>query len=118
MRPSLRGRKRRQKKTRRKAALEDRVECLRIFADQGPNLGAAIAYAEHLFRQTGSIQLLSGHKSKGLEWDVVYHLDPWRCGGRRDLSPEDMEQELNIRYVIETRAKKELHIVNMENIDV
>jgi superfamily I DNA/RNA helicase len=106
------------KKTRRKAALEDRVECLRVFADQGPNLGAAIAYAEHLFRQTGSIQLLSGHKSKGLEWDVVYHLDPWRCGGRRDLSPEDMEQELNIRYVIETRAKKELHIVNMENIDV
>jgi hypothetical protein len=79
----------------------DIAECMRIFARQGPTLSQAIGYAENLFDQTGTIQLLTGHKSKGLEWDVVYHLDPWLIG-------ED-EQERNLRYVVSTRAKSELY---------
>ena len=78
----------------------DLAECMRIFARHGSDLGQAIRYAEHLFAQTGSIRLLTGHKSKGLEFDDVIHLDPWLCG--------DSEQDQNLRYVISTRSRNRL----------
>jgi superfamily I DNA/RNA helicase len=65
-------------KAKSKESVADRAECLRVFAEHGDTLSAAVAYAEHLFKSQGTIQLLSGHKSKGLEWNTVYHLDPWR----------------------------------------
>lgn len=103
-------------KSRAKASVSDRAECLRVFAGTSGTLGGAIAYAEHLFASNGPIQLLSGHKSKGLEWDVVYHLDPWRIPSPYAESPEELEQELNIRYVIETRSKSDLYLIDAENI--
>lgn len=95
----------RQKKT---AALEDKLACLRIFANEGETLTEAIAYAEHLFKQAGPITLLTGHKSKGLEFDTVYFLDPWRCG--------EGDQEQNLAYVITTRAKRALYLVDSDNL--
>jgi DNA helicase-2/ATP-dependent DNA helicase PcrA len=103
------------RKARGKASIADRAECLRVFVSFGRNLGEAISYAEHLFKQQGPVQLLSGHKSKGLEWDTVYHLDPWRIPSTYAATPEELEQELNVRYVIETRAKRELYLVNRED---
>lgn len=105
-------------KARRGAGtIRDKAECLRVFADFGDTLGAAVAYAKHLFATTGTIQLLSGHKSKGLEWDVVYHLDPHRIPSPWTKSEEDFEQERNIRYVIETRTKRDLVFVTMGGFD-
>jgi len=78
------------------ATAGDLAECMRVFARHGATLAQAISYAEHLFAQRGTIKLLTGHKSKGLEFDTVYHLDPW-------LLRED-EQDLNLRYVIQTRS--------------
>jgi superfamily I DNA/RNA helicase len=94
----------------------DRFECLRVFAERGTNLGEAISYAKDLFSREGPIQLLSGHKAKGLEWDVVYHLDPWRIPSKYARSDEDLEQEKNIDYVITTRAKATLVFVTMEGL--
>ncbi len=105
------------RKTKSKAATKDKAECLRVFANFGDTLNAATAYAEGLFRSTGPIQLLSGHKAKGLEWETVYHLDPWRIPSPFADSEEDREQELNVRYVIETRAKESLYLCNMEDFD-
>jgi DNA helicase-2/ATP-dependent DNA helicase PcrA len=102
-------------KTRAKASTADRADCLRVFASFGNTLGAAIAYAEHLFKSQGPVQLLSGHKAKGLEWGTVYHLDPWRIPSTYAESTEEIEQELNVRYVIETRAKERLYLVNRED---
>lgn len=104
------------RKSRNAGSVSDRAECLRVFADFGPTLGAAIAYAEHLFAANGPIQLLSGHKAKGLEWDTVYHLDPHRIPSPFALEGEAREQELNVRYVIETRPKKELFLVRLEDL--
>jgi len=104
------------KKTRAKASLADRAECLRIFAAQGPTLAAAIAYAEHLFKAQGPIQLLSGHKSKGLEWDTVYHLDSHLIPAIYAKTQEALQQEENIRYVINTRAKQSLRFVNSDSL--
>lgn len=87
---------------------QDLADCMKVFASFGETLGQAIGYAENLFAQRGAIRLLTGHKAKGLEWDVVYHLDPWLCG--------DAEQELNLRYVITTRSRDRLYEVDSKNI--
>lgn len=87
---------------------QDLADCMKVFASHGDSLGQAIAYAEHLFAQTGSIRLLTGHKAKGLEFPTVYFLDPW-------LIRED-EQDLNLKYVIETRAMDRLYYVDSRAI--
>ncbi|HEX4500603.1 MAG TPA: UvrD-helicase domain-containing protein [Scandinavium sp.] len=93
----------------------DKAECFRVFAEYGETLRDAVAYAELLFKSKGPVQLLSGHKAKGLEWDFVYHLDPWRIPSKWAKEPEALEQELNVEYVITTRAKRELFLVNLED---
>lgn len=105
------------RKARNAGTVADKAECLRVFASFGPTLGAAIAYCEHLFAAKGPIQLLSGHKSKGLEWNTVYHLDPHRIPSPWSKEGEALEQELNVRYVIETRAKRELYFVRLDQFN-
>lgn len=87
---------------------KDIGDCMRVFARTGTTLRRAVAYAEHLFKQVGSIQLLTGHKAKGLEWNTVYHLDSW-------LLHTD-EQDLNLRYVITTRAMETYYEINSVDI--
>lgn len=86
----------------------DLADCMKVFASHGSTLGTAISYAEHLFAQKGTIRLMTGHKAKGLEFDTVYHLDPWLC--RED------EQDLNLRYVITTRSMNRLYEINSRDI--
>jgi ATP-dependent DNA helicase UvrD/PcrA len=87
---------------------DDTADCMRVFAGVGQTLRHAIAYAEDLFRQSGTIYLTTGHKAKGLEWGVVSHLDPWIIG--------ESDQELNLRYVIQTRSKGEYYEINTTDI--
>lgn len=107
----------------RKGTIIDRANCLRVFADFGSDLKAAIAWAEHLFESTGEIQLMTGHKAKGLEFDIVFHLDPWRIPSKFARNAAEagddskLQQELNIRYVIETRPKEKLFLVHLEDFD-
>lgn len=89
-------------------SIEDMASCMQIFAGFGTTLASAIAHAEHLFSQKGSIKLMTGHKAKGLEFDTVYHLNPYLIG------TDDQEQ--NLRYVISTRAKVALYEVNSGDI--
>lgn len=97
------------------ASISDKAECLRVFADETDDLAGAIAFVKHIFSVTGPILLMSGHKSKGLEFDTVFHLDPWRI--RTNVEGEALQQELNVKYVIETRPKKELYLVTTEFFD-
>lgn len=96
------------KKTRTAGKVHDQAACLRIFARQGETLGDAIAYAEHLFASQGPILLMTGHKSKGLEFDTVFFLD-------EQLINLEEQQERNLKYVIQTRAKKQLFMVNTDS---
>jgi len=104
-------------KSKAKAAISDKAECLRVFAGFGPTLSAAIAYVQRLFASGGTIQLLSGHKAKGLEWDAVYHLDCWRIPSPYAESPEDLQQEANLDYVITTRSKDKLFFINLDDME-
>lgn len=88
--------------------VEDMAACLSVIAGYGKTLGQAVAYANFIFKTQGTIKLLTGHKAKGLEWDVVYHLEPGLIS--------DHEQDLNLRYVIQTRAKERAYEINMEDI--
>lgn len=91
------------------ATAPDFAECMRIFARHGSTLGTAISYAEHLFRSEGTITLITGHKSKGLEWPNVYHLDNWIL--------KDHGQDRNLRYVIDTRSSDRLTYIDSKAID-
>lgn len=86
----------------------DIADCMRVFAEHGNTLSQSIAYAEHLFAQKGTITLLTGHKAKGLEWGIVYHLDEWLIGNH--------EQDLNLRYVIQTRALETYYEIESREI--
>jgi DNA helicase II / ATP-dependent DNA helicase PcrA len=86
----------------------DLADCMRVFADHGHDLGQMISYAEHLFKQTGTIRLLTGHKSKGLEFDNVFWLDPMLCDQR--------EQDRNLAYVITTRSQNRLSLIDSSSI--
>lgn len=95
-------------KTRAHGSIEDRAECMRIFANQGETLGDALAYAQHLVQMHSPLKLMTGHKAKGLEFDHVFFLDS-------DLVGTD-DQEPNLRYVIITRAKETLTYIRSEDM--
>lgn len=88
----------------------DKAECMRVFARHGDSLGQAIAYAQHLLAQSGSITLLTGHKAKGHEWPNVIHLDPQLVR----INPAS--QDPNIDYVISTRSSDNLTEIAGDNI--
>jgi DNA helicase-2/ATP-dependent DNA helicase PcrA len=100
------------------AAIKDKADCLRVFAEAGQTLDEAIAYAKAIFSSAGPIQLMTGHKSKGGEWDTVFHLDSYLVPSKgawtsAELGDESqLIQERNLKYVIDTRAKQTLYYVN------
>jgi DNA helicase-2/ATP-dependent DNA helicase PcrA len=96
------------KKTKSPGPVRDRAECMRIFARQGSNLGDALAYAEHIFNSNGPIKLMTGHKSKGLEFDHVYILEQKLL--------RDEGQDKNLKYVMQTRAKETLTYIDFEGL--
>ncbi len=89
----------------------DMAACMRIFAEHGKSLHGAMTYAKHIFEQQGTTHLTTGHKAKGLEWEDVYHLDPWHV--RRG---HPSQQERNLDYVISTRSFDRLTEIESEGI--
>jgi|SRR5579872_1875831 len=97
-----------EKLAKQSTTANDIADCMRVFASFGNTLGQAVSYADHLFKQRGTLQLLTGHRSKGLEWNTVYHLDPFLIG--------EGEQEANLRYVISTRAMETYYEIESREI--
>lgn len=90
----------------------DMAACMRIFAEHGKTLSGAIQYAKHIFEQKGTTYLTTGHKAKGLEWEDVYHLDPWHVRrGHPSL------QDRNLDYVISTRSFDQLTEIDTEGLE-
>lgn len=86
------------------AALDDQIACLRIFIEDAETLGGAVAFARAVLESEGKIDLCTGHKSKGHEWNDVFILD------RSLLSDE--EQDKNLSYVMATRSLRNLTYIN------
>lgn len=105
------------------ASLEDRAECLKaVLTSAGcRTAGDLRAMLKRLFeRDTGTVVLGSIHRAKGLEWDCVLHLDPWRIPSKQarraaqagDTAP--LQQEFNLLYVCETRTRHTLLQASLE----
>lgn len=58
------------------------------------------------------ICIMTLHKSKGLEFEIVFHMDlyDWTFP-RREISEEEWKQTLNLHYVGITRAKQVCYIM-------
>lgn len=106
------------------AGIVDRAECLRavLEADGVGDAGAMRQALERLFaKEYGQVVLGTGHKVKGLEYDVVLHLDPFRLPSKwakkaaQDGDYAQLEQERNLLYVIETRTRDVLVEANLED---
>lgn len=105
---------------------DDQVQTIRAFLKfmQEINLPCAPALAflrqlrEQKRHQSGQagVQLLSIHKSKGLEWPVVIipglnsHYYPYQAEGEF-ATPASHESERRLLYVAMTRAKEQLHLL-------
>lgn len=110
----------------RVAGIVDRAECLLAVADSSGvvDAGGLRAALEKLFsRDYGRVTLGSIHKVKGLEYDVVLHLDPWRIPSKQAKKAaaagdeRQLVQEWNLRYVLETRTKHTLLTANLEDFE-
>ena len=104
-------------------SLTDRAECLQAVLEstECKTAGDLVSLLQKLFaRESGQVMLSTIHRFKGLESDLVLHLDPWRIPSRwaREAAKEgdfrQLEQEKNLRYVAETRAKHTLLLADLE----
>jgi superfamily I DNA/RNA helicase len=101
---------------RRAQEVTDKVATLRIFIERCQSQGKTtivelVTEIESMFQDNVAdvLTLATGHKAKGREWDRVF----WIRTGQRGPSKKPWEdvQEINIQYVIATRAKSELIFV-------
>lgn len=97
----------RKMKVKNVGVVEDQAACIHVFLSEGKDLGEAIAFAEHVFAASGPLKLMTGHKSKGLEFENVFILDQFMIGKEG--------QDRNLRYVMQTRAKSTLTYIRTED---
>jgi superfamily I DNA/RNA helicase len=100
------------------AAVEDKVECIRVIAASAgvTTVRALTARIDSLFDATKpGVELATVHKAKGLEWNRVYILDraskmpsPWA------RKAWQKQQETNLIYVAVTRSQAELYDIDTE----
>ena len=97
--------------------LEDRCKCIEnICASSIKNTKQLKSYIDKMFtdeKVKNAVMLSTVHKSKGLEADRVIILLPEKLPLKfPKQQPWQLQQELNLKYVALTRAKKELIIVD------
>jgi hypothetical protein len=99
------------------ASIEDRGQCLLavLRSDGIRDAGDMRNAIQALFApKAAKVTLSSIHKAKGLEWPLVLHLDPWRIPSKQAKraadagQPAALQQEFNLRYVLETRCQHTL----------
>jgi len=94
--------------------IEDKYDSLISIVGQCTNVSEVSPAIEKLFQANpgASVTLCTVHKSKGLEWPVVFLLDSARYMPHpRALEGWQLQQEYNILYVAVTRAKRELYFI-------
>jgi len=99
-------------------SVTDKYECiLAVLQNREPStVRGLVSELDNLFaKDSGLVTLATGHKAKGLEWDTVVHLDPWRIPSKWAKRPDEITQENNLRYVLETRTKHNLILANLKD---
>ena len=96
----------------------DRLESLRTLLEADPNIDSALQFLTD--SKSAAIVLSTGHKAKGMEWENVYFLHPELIPSKyaQAVQGPALEQEHNLRYVIETRTKNNLFLVRSDGLDL
>lgn len=104
----------------RAEAISDRVDTLIVLMENlEPDAG--IKDLEKLINDMFSgmktgLCLCTIHKAKGLEWNTVYFLDPDLIPSRYATQPWQIQQEENLAYVGDTRAKQTLIFIQSKEL--
>lgn len=106
----------------RVVSFKDKIECLKAFAENSSTLAELkrkIAYVFSDESQKNSINLCTVHKSKGLEAENVFIILPSKLPLTwKDQKEWEAQQELNLKYVAITRAKKSLTWVDLDESEL
>ena len=98
-------------------SIEDKFECLMVISEECQNVNEIISKIEKIFSDNQSeIVFSSIHRSKGLESDRVFILEPQLIPSKHATKVWEIIQERNVLYVAITRAKTNLYLVG-GNID-
>lgn len=112
-------------KESRHSTIHDKADSLTVLceASGAKSLGEACDFIAGLFSDVmrPGVTLSSGHRSKGLEWDWAMHLDSFRVPSKfarkaaENGNEAPLRQEMNLKYVIETRTKDDFILANLEH---
>jgi DNA helicase-2/ATP-dependent DNA helicase PcrA len=97
-------------------AIQQNTECLQVIAEKvmDDSVQSILKQIDTLFvdePSPGIISLSTIHRSKGLEWDVVFILRPDLLPHPNATTAEDVQQEKNACYVAGTRPRHRLYYV-------
>ena len=97
--------------------LYENCDCIRVVAAEikDNSVRSLLNELDSLFSEEpkpGVITLSTVHRSKGLEWNVVFLLRPDLLPHPAAKTEEDQQQELNAEYVAYTRAKNRFYYVD------
>lgn len=98
--------------------IEDERETLLYVASESRCVEDVVTSLQELARSSTGVVLATGHKAKGLEAVNVFILRPDLTPAPwvdQETNPEQYQQELNLKYVMITRAKHNLVYVLEEN---
>jgi DNA helicase-2/ATP-dependent DNA helicase PcrA len=101
-------------------ALMDRMSTIYVFIDNlnenRRTIPALIERVEAMFDDTRKtiLTLSTIHKAKGQEWDRVFILNRELMPSKYARQAWQLEQETNLQYVAVTRAKSELHYIELK----
>ena len=62
------------------------------------------------------LHLSTVHKAKGMEWELVFHLDPHLIPSPLAKTPDELQQEANIAYVLNSRTLHTLVFISSQQI--
>lgn len=96
----------------------DRYASLAAILEEYDDVDEALAFLKD--SKKNAITLSTGHKCKGLEWDHVYHYNPHLIPSKyaQAMGGSALQQERNLRYVIETRTRDKLSFVTTEGLQL
>lgn len=99
-------------------AITDKVGCILFMIDglreDKRTIAALESGIDWLFKdKTKCVKLCTLHKAKGLEADRVFWLNRSECPSTWARKPWQQQEEINLCYVAATRAKQELHCIEL-----
>ena len=98
-------RKAKQLPNKKGALLYEKASCIKYLAEEAQSIEHIPILLEELTKErTGAIRLCTIHKAKGLEAEFIYILFPPVRHPMAE-SPQEIEQEVNLEFVSETRSK-------------